>query len=62
MKDAVRAMRARGVATLLSEQNLAFVDGLADRAVLIEQGQLVGDERGTALAANPAVRRVLGVG
>jgi branched-chain amino acid transport system ATP-binding protein len=62
MKDAVRAMRARGVATLLSEQNLAFVDGLADRAVLIEQGQLVGDEAGTALAANPAVRRVLGVG
>jgi len=62
MKDAVRAMRARGVATLLSEQNLAFVDGVADRAVLIEQGQLVGDEGSAALAANPAVRRVLGVG
>ncbi len=62
MKEAVRAMRARGVATLLSEQNLAFVDKLADRAVLIEQGQLVGDEAGAGLAASPAVRRVLGVG
>jgi len=42
MKDAVRAMRERGVATLLSEQNLPFVAGLADRAVrpvVREQGE-----------------------
>lgn len=62
MREAVRAMKARGVATLLSEQNLAFVDGLADRAVLIEQGQLVGEAAGTALALNDSVRRVLAIG
>ncbi|HUL67075.1 MAG TPA: ABC transporter ATP-binding protein [Burkholderiaceae bacterium] len=61
MQQAVQAMRQRGVATLLSEQNLAFVDGLADRAVLIEQGQLVGETAGTALAANASVRHALGV-
>jgi ABC-type branched-subunit amino acid transport system ATPase component len=51
------------VATLLSEQNLAFVAGLADRAVLIEQGQLVG-EAGRDDIAGPgaSVRRVLGLG
>ncbi len=43
MKQAVGAMRSRGVAILLSEQNLAFVAGLADRAVLIEQGHIVGE-------------------
>jgi branched-chain amino acid transport system ATP-binding protein len=63
MKSAVEAMRERGVATLLSEQNLAFVAGLADRAVLIEQGQLVG-EAGRDDIAGPgeSVRRVLGLG
>jgi branched-chain amino acid transport system ATP-binding protein len=61
VRDAVRAMKARGVATLLSEQNLAFVEGLADRALLIEQGRLVGGVPGAALAANDSVRRVLGI-
>jgi branched-chain amino acid transport system ATP-binding protein len=63
MKSAVEAMRERGVATLLSEQNLAFVAGLADRAVLIEQGHLVG-EAGRDDIAGPgeSVRRVLGLG
>ena len=43
MKKAVLAMRERGVAVLVSEQNLAFVATIADRAVLIEQGHLVGE-------------------
>ena len=62
MRDAVQAMRARGVATLLSEQNLAFVSGLADRAVLIEQGHVVGTADGDELSSSAAVRKVLGIG
>ncbi len=62
MQDAVQAMRARGVATLLSEQNLAFVTGLADRAVLIEQGHVVGTATRDELSSGAAVRKVLGIG
>lgn len=63
MKAAVQAMRARGVATLLSEQNLGFVRGLADRAVLLEQGQVVGEAtRDQVNADHFAVRKVLGLG
>ena len=62
MKDAVRAMRERGVATLLSEQNLPFVAGLADRAVLIEQGHVVGAVARDAIGAeSETVRDALGI-
>ena len=62
LKDAVRAMRERGVATLLSEQNLPFVAGLADRAVLIEQGHVVGAVAREAIGSeSEAVRDVLGI-
>jgi len=63
MKEAVCAMRDRGVATLLSEQNLPFVAGLADRALLIEQGQVVGAVARDAISRdNAEVRKVLGIG
>ncbi len=63
MKEAVIAMRARGVAILLSEQNLAFVRELADRAVLIEQGHIVGEATRDDLSGPaPQVRAVLGIG
>jgi len=62
MKESVRAMRNRGVATLLSEQNLAFVSGLADRAALIEQGHVVGQVPRDAIGTHSAaVRDVLGI-
>ena len=62
MKKAVLAMRERGVAVLVSEQNLAFVATIADRAVLIEQGRLAGEAtRQDLLAPSAAVQRVLGV-
>jgi branched-chain amino acid transport system ATP-binding protein len=62
MRAAVRAMRERGVAVLVSEQNLAFVAAVADRAVLIEQGHLVGEAtREELLEPSAAVQRVLGV-
>jgi branched-chain amino acid transport system ATP-binding protein len=38
MADAVRAMKAEGVAVLLSEQNWAFAASIADRACVIETG------------------------
>jgi branched-chain amino acid transport system ATP-binding protein len=62
MSRAVQLMRARGVAILLAEQNLAFVSGLADRAVLIEQGHVVGAVAGNEIAEGAAVRSVLGIG
>jgi branched-chain amino acid transport system ATP-binding protein len=63
MQDAVRAMRARGVATLLSEQNVGFIAGLADRAVLLEQGHVTGAATRAELAPpSPAVARALGIG
>jgi branched-chain amino acid transport system ATP-binding protein len=62
MKKAVLAMRERGVAVLVSEQNLAFVATIADRAVLIEQGRLAGEAtRQDLLQPSTAVQRVLGV-
>ena len=62
MKNAVVAMRERGVAVLVSEQNLRFVAAFADRAVLIEQGHLVGEAtRQDLLQPSAAVQRVLGV-
>jgi branched-chain amino acid transport system ATP-binding protein len=62
MKEAVQAMRTRGVAILLSEQNLAFVARLADRAVLIEQGHIVGTaSRDEIEEPSAAIRRVLGI-
>ena len=62
MRDAVLALKARGVATLVSEQNLHFVAAIADRAVLIEQGTLVGHAtRAELRVPSAAVQRVLGV-
>ena len=63
MKEAVVAMRSRGAAILLSEQNLSFVRELADRAVLIEQGHIVGEATREEVAGpGRQVRSVLGIG
>ncbi len=63
MREAVLAMKLRGVATLMSEQNLTFVAAVADRAILIEQGKVVGYATRDELAApSDAVRRVLALG
>ncbi|HEU6442019.1 MAG TPA: ABC transporter ATP-binding protein [Microvirga sp.] len=54
MAQAIRAMKAEGVAVLLSEQNWAFAAGISDRAIVIERGEmrfegsmaeLIADER-----------------
>ena len=63
MREAVLAMKSRGVATLVSEQNVRFAAAIADRAVLIEQGRVVGEAtRAELLAPSEAVRRVLALG
>jgi branched-chain amino acid transport system ATP-binding protein len=62
MRKAVLAMRERGVAVLVSEQNLAFVAATADRGVLIEQGHVIGEAtRQDLVQPSTAVQRVLGV-
>jgi len=63
MRDAVLAMKARGVAALVSEQNVRFVAAVADRALLIEQGRIVGKASVDELAVpSEAVRNVLTLG
>ena len=62
MKKAILAMRERGVAVVVSEQNLAFVASMADRGVLIEQGHVTGHAtRQDLMQPGAAVQRVLGV-
>lgn len=62
MREAVVAMKARGVATLLAEQNLRFAASVSDRALLIEHGQLIGEVgREAMLAPSETVRKVLGL-
>ncbi len=62
LAEAVRAMKRQGVAVLLSEQNPRFVTAVADRALLLERGRLVGSASIDELAApSEPVRRVLGI-
>jgi len=59
---AVRTMKAQGVAVLLSEQNARFVADTADRVLLIERGQLIGEAApADLLTRTTAVRAVLGL-
>jgi branched-chain amino acid transport system ATP-binding protein len=60
MREAVLAMKLRGVATLVSEQNVRFAAAIADRAVLIEQGRVVGEATRAELSTpSEAVQQVL---
>jgi len=62
LAESVRAMKQQGVAVLLSEQNPRFVAAVADRALLLERGRLVGTATiGELSLPSEAVRRVLGV-
>ena len=57
MARTIRALKAQGVSVLLSEQNLPFAEAVADRAYLIEQGQVVHDGSMADVVANPDVRK-----
>jgi len=62
LAESVRELKRQGVAVLLSEQNPRFVAGVADRALLVERGRIVGSATIAELAPPVAsVRRVLGI-
>ncbi|SMB79316.1 ABC transporter ATP-binding protein [Deinococcus hopiensis] len=53
---ALKAVNAEGVSVLLVEQNVGLSLKLADRAYVLENGQIVKEGTGTALLADPSVR------
>ena len=62
MARMIRALKAQGVSVLLSEQNLPFAEAVADRAYLIEQGQIAHQGRMADVVGNAEIRKTtLGV-
>jgi branched-chain amino acid transport system ATP-binding protein len=62
LASSVRALKEQGTTVLLSEQNAGFVAATADRALLLERGQIVGTASPHELRdPGPAVRAVLGL-
>jgi branched-chain amino acid transport system ATP-binding protein len=62
LADAIVALQGQGKAVLLSEQNLQFVARVADRALLLEHGHVVGSAApAELLPPSRAVRSVLGL-
>ena len=57
MARTIRALKAQGVSVLLSEQNLPFAQAVADRAYLIEQGEVLHEGSMADVVANPDVRK-----
>ena len=56
MAEAVLRMKREGIAVLLSEQNFDFAAAVADRAYVIERGEIRYDGSMAALDADPALR------
>jgi len=56
MADAVLRMKRAGIAVLLSEQNFDFAAAVADRAYVIERGEIRYDGSMAALEADPTLR------
>jgi branched-chain amino acid transport system ATP-binding protein len=56
MADAVLRMKREGIAVLLSEQNFDFAAAVADRAYVIERGEIRYDGSMAALDADPVLR------
>jgi len=56
MADAVLAMKAEGIAVLLSEQNLYFASAVSDRAYVIEKGTIRYEGTTQDLEANDEIR------
>jgi branched-chain amino acid transport system ATP-binding protein len=57
LADAIAALRRADLTIVLSEQNLKFARRLADRAYIIEKGQIKFEGPITALDADEALRR-----
>ena len=56
MAQSIRALKAEGLSVLLSEQNLHFSQAVADRAYIIEKGQIRFGGTMAELAANASLR------
>lgn len=56
MAEAIRGLKAAGVAILLSEQNLHFAMEVADRAYIIERGSIRFQGTMAALSANAEIQ------
>jgi branched-chain amino acid transport system ATP-binding protein len=56
MAEAVRRMKAEGIAVLLSEQNLHFAAAVSDRAYVIERGAIRHEGSMAEFAADTAMR------
>ena len=56
MAEAIRALKAEGLAILLSEQNLHFAQAVSDRASIIEKGRIRWEGSIPALLAADQVR------
>jgi branched-chain amino acid transport system ATP-binding protein len=56
MAEAVLSMKREGIAVLLSEQNFDFAAAVADRAYVIERGEIRYDGSMAAMEADPALR------
>jgi branched-chain amino acid transport system ATP-binding protein len=57
LADNILALKGEGLTILLSEQNLAFARRLADRAYIIEKGQIKFEGPFAALDADAEIRR-----
>lgn len=57
MIEAVMALKKAGIGVLLSEQNVPFAAEVADRAYVLEKGQVKFDGPFTELMANESLRR-----
>jgi branched-chain amino acid transport system ATP-binding protein len=63
IREAVAALRSRGVSTILVEQRVDAVISLADRALFVENGRSRETVDVEALRADPGlVHRYVGVG
>jgi len=56
MGHSIRALKAEGMCVLLSEQNLHFCQSVADRAYIIEKGQIRFGGTMAELSANASLR------
>ncbi len=57
MVQMILALKARGVSILLSEQNIHFANLVADRAYVLEKGQVRYQASMQALTADPDIQR-----
>ena len=57
LADTIAALKHEGLTIVMAEQNLKFARRLADRAYIIENGQIRFDGTMAALDADPSLRR-----